>query len=247
MIPAPYTLTDLQQLSSDSAYYQQAFSSENIRIQAIKEAAQSLGMQAGLAAESQVIDQSLAQHEEQLSDVYNFRRLMYKDNILPPVIVQATNTVSIGSDNDELNIGGQVYKIIQQAKFVTTPPTWRDYLWMNYPEPQLPNAVLLPHNDQEQAIWTQTLSSAWDAGEQQAMTIYHINLHRMVRDFDGMLLYKSLLLQNMVSPYYMKKTTHGVVGNGTQMVIDQQNWQITQQPQLQIHSNYWQPVVVKGS
>ena len=247
MIAAPYTLTNLQQLSNNSAYYQKAFSSENIRIQAVREAAQTLGTQAGLAAESQLIDEALTQHADQLDALFNFRQVLYKNNVLPPVIVQAKNTVSIGPGSDTLTIGGQLYKIIEPVKFVTTPPTWRNYLWMDYPEPKLPNAVLLPKNNEEREVWVQTLTSSWQAGKQQAMAIYHINLHRMVRNFDGMILYKTLLLKNMVSPYYLEKKAQGIVGNGSQMVIDQQNWQITQQPQLQFHSKHWQPVVVNDA
>jgi hypothetical protein len=55
-----------------------------------------------------------------------------------------------------------------------------------------------------------------------------------------MLLYKELLIQNMVSPYYVKTTEQGVTGTGTQMMIDDQTLRITNQPQLLYQTQRWQ-------
>ena len=77
-------------------------------------------------------------------------------------------------------------------------------------------------------------------------SIYHLNLKRLTRDFDGMLLYKVLLVQGMVSPFHVTKAVHGITGNGHHMVIDDKTWTITSQPQLQLHSKLWQPVVIKS-
>jgi defect-in-organelle-trafficking protein DotC len=242
MVNQPYTLNDLENLSPTSAYYQQQVTTSNIRETAVKEAAESLGMQGGLAAESQVIDSQLQANAAKLDQIFNFNLVMYHQNVLPPVIVKANNLVNIDDEGDTIRIAGVTYRIVSQVKFVTAPPTWRDYLWMQYNAPQLPDKVLLPQNSQEQAIWTTNVQQGWQEGIAQALTIYKLNLNRMVRDFNGMLLYKQLLLQNMISPFYVTQTTHGVSGNGNQMMIDDQNLQITNTPQLQVHSKFWEPV-----
>ena len=59
-LPPHASLADLQSLNSDSAYYSSAVSFKNIREQAIREAALTLGTQAGLAYESAQIDQILS-------------------------------------------------------------------------------------------------------------------------------------------------------------------------------------------
>jgi len=59
-----------------------------------------------------------------------------------------------------------------------------------------------------------------------------------------MLLYKQLLVQNMISPFYVQKSAQGVTGSGNHMMVDDQTWQITSQPQLQLQSKFWQPVGV---
>jgi defect-in-organelle-trafficking protein DotC len=171
---------------------------------------------------------------------------MYKNNLLPPVIVKANNLVNIDEQGDSIRIAGVTYNIVQPVMFVTAPPTWRSYLWMSYPPPQLPDKVLLPQNAQEQAIWKSNVDSGWTEGVNQAVGIYQINLHRLVRDFNGMLLYKQLLVQNMVSPFYVDKSEQGVTGSGNHMMIDDQTWQITAQPQLQLHSNFWEPTGINN-
>ncbi|MDF2690864.1 MAG: type secretion system protein DotC [Gammaproteobacteria bacterium] len=247
MISQPYTLNDLENLSPSAGYYQQQVSFTDIRDKAIQQAAQSLGMQAGLAAESQAIDAQLEQNAQQLDSIFNFSLVMYKNNLLPPVIVRADNLVNIDDEGDSIRIAGITYNIVAPVRFVTAPPTWRTYLWMAYPAPQLPDKVLLPQNAQEEAIWKTNVDSGWAAGINQAVGIYQINLHRLVRDFNGMLLYKQLLVQNMVSPFYVQKSQQGVTGSGNHMMVDDQTWQITEQPQLQLHSGFWQPAGVNNN
>ncbi|NCX93307.1 MAG: hypothetical protein EBX40_01360 [Gammaproteobacteria bacterium] len=146
------TLEQLQNLSTDAPYYKTDLSS-TIRDRAVKEAAESLGMQAGLQYESDQIDQVLKEHETQLDRIFNFSVLLYQNNVLPPVIVKASNTVHINEDGDFMRIAGQTYRIIQQVRFVTASPTWRDYLWMDYPKPEMPDRSVLPKNDEEKEMW----------------------------------------------------------------------------------------------
>ena len=244
MIPAAFSLQTLQQLSSDAPAYQQTTMKINIRLQAVKQAAEQMGMQAGLAAESQVIDQQLESHGEQLDSIFNFNLVMYHNNVLPPVIVKSDNNLQIGNNDHTIRVAGQTYRIIQDAQFVTAPPTWRQYLWMSYPEPQYPNEVLLPQNDAEQQAWVTSVTQGWNEGVQQAIAIYHINLHKMVRDFDGMLQYKTMLLTHMVSPLYVTTYNNGITGNANDMSVDDRTLTITSQPQLQLQSKLWKPVVV---
>ena len=165
---------------------------------------------------------------------------MYQDNVLPPVLNKANNLVNINSQGDTIRIAGETYNILAPARFVTAPPTWRDYIWMSYPQPTLPDRSLLPQNSGEQAFWKANVALGWQQGINQAISIFTINLNTLDRDFSGMLLYKELLIQNMVSPYYVKTTEQGVTGTGNHMMIDDQTLQITNQPQLLYQTQRWQ-------
>lgn len=248
-LPPNASLSQLESLSTDSAYYSSAVSYTNIRAQALQEAAQALGTQGGLAYESQQLNMILSQNTDTLDRIFDFNQVMYHDNVLPPVLNTANNLVNINASGDTIRIAGVTYTILSPARFVTAPPTWRDYLWMGYTSPELPDKSLLPQNSQEQAIWQQNVQAGWQQGINQAVSIFTINLNRVVQDFNGMLLYKELLVQNMVSPYAVDRTELGVTGNGHHMVIDDQTLQITTQPQLlPAMNNKWQaaPVSVEN-
>lgn len=241
------SVADLENLSTDSGYYQDESSYMNIRDKAIHQAAESLGMQAGLAKESKDIDQTLEGKGQYLDQIYNFNLLIYNNNLLPPVIVKSKNNVKISSDGNFLELGGQSYRVIKQVRFVSTPPSWRTYLIKSYPNPQLPDKVLLPRNSEERALWQNAVAKGWNEGVKQAIKIYQVDLHRLTRDFNGMVLYKTLALKHMVSPYFVKKKSLGVVGDGNHMTIDDRTLRIADKPQLQVNSKFWSPITTKST
>ncbi len=246
IVPAGMTLKQMQDLSPKSAYYQQTIEMDTFRMQAVKEAALQLGIQGGLAAESEQIDTVLDKNSGMLDTVFNFNWVLYHHNVLPPVIEESRDNGNLSGDSQSFRVGGQVYKIIHQVQFVTAPPTWRDYLWMHYPPPKLPNHVLLPENDQERDVWKAAVSRGWVEGQEQAISIYEINLHRLTRDFTGMVLYKELLVQREVSPLYVTEQAQGVTGDGNQMTIDSRLMHIQAQPQLQVYTQFWRPALMSG-
>lgn len=247
-LPADYSLTDLQDLSSNSGYYSTAVSYTNIREQALQEAALALGTQGGLAYEAGQINTVVNQNAAMLDRIFDFNQVMYEDNVMPPILNTANNLVNINPAGDTIRIAGVTYTILAPARFVTVPPTWRDYIWLNYPPPDLPDKSLLPENKTEEAFWQQTIAQGWQQGLAQAMSIFTINLNLLVQSFNGMVLYKELLEQNMVSPYAVDRTEQGITGNGKHMVIDDQTLQLTTQPELLYNgSSRWQalPIAVQ--
>ncbi len=184
MLP-PYNLDTLQNLNTNSSYYQKQASSENMRQMALRQVAESAGMQAGLAHESKIINRHLQQHAQQMDKIFNFNNLLYKHYLLPPVIVQADNQIKISDDSRTIRAGGNSYRFIKQAQFVTVPPTWRDYLWMSYQAPELPDKSVLPKNDAEQKIWAYAVVKGWAEGIQQGLNIFKVNMHKLSRDFNA--------------------------------------------------------------
>lgn len=243
-LPPHYTLDDLERLNNHSAYYDSQASYTSIREKALREAGQALGMQSALHYESTQINQILSATAPQLDQVFDFNQVMYQDNVMPPVLDKASNLVNINPSGDTLRIAGITYNIVLPARFVTAPPTWRDYLWLSYPRPNFPDKSLLPENKKEQAVWQANVDLGWNEGMHQAVSIFKINLSVLVRDFNGMLLYKELLLQNMVSPYYVNHIESGITGDSKHMVVDDQLMQITAQPELLYQSQRWDAMPV---
>ncbi len=215
----------------------------DIRYTALKETAMSLGARAALAWRSDQIDAILSQDETVLDKAYNFYGLMLPDNILPPVLLEARNTLNLASPNT-IRLSSQIYRIKSQARFVTAPPTWRDYIWMDYPKPSRPDNSLLPENASEQDIWNHYAAVGWKNGINQANNIFASNLARLNQDYEGMVLYLRLYQENMVSKPYVAKTDLGITGNGNHMSIDDRVLRITALPQLNLNGNTWKPILV---
>lgn len=237
------SLSDIENLTSTS-YGEAEKPMGNIREQGLKETALTLGAQSGLAYRSKQINTALDRKATSLDNVFNFSPLMLEHSVVPPVLVQATNTFSI-SGPDSLRISDKTYRILKQAEFVTTPPTWRTYIRMKFKTPELPNKTLLPRNPQEEKIWKKYTAIGWKTGEKQADRIFNVNLAQLKRDYQGMLLYRDLLAKHMISEPFVAKTDLGVTGDGNGININDQVLRITATPQLQTNSKEWQPVIVK--
>jgi defect-in-organelle-trafficking protein DotC len=219
-------------------------SDSQIRYKALEDIGMGLGAQGGLAAASRGIDANLLHDHMQLEGLFNFNGMMLSHGVLPPVLVEGDNSLN-QADPDTIRVADKTYKILKQARFVTTPPNWREYLWQSFEKPEMPNVTLLPTNEAERRIWRHAVRVGWEKGTQQAYNIFQQNLALLKRDFQGMILYRKLLAENMISAPYVAKTDLGVTGNGDDMRINDQVLRITDHPQLQTNSNRWRAIVVK--
>jgi defect-in-organelle-trafficking protein DotC len=214
-----------------------------VRNLAIQDTALSVGAQAGLACRSKQINLVLAQHAKTLDQIFNFNLMMLPHNVLPPVLDQSEESLNL-ADNNTIRIADRTYQIVSQARFVTVPPTWRDYLWLSYTQPQIPVSDLLPKNAEERSVWRCYAAIGWKQGITQANEIYATNLARLKRDYLGMVRYRVLLNQGMVSAPYVARTDLGVTGNSSTLRINDQVLRITALPSLQTNSRRWKTVVV---
>lgn len=215
-----------------------------IREMALKETALSVGAQAGLAWRAKIIDEQLNKQARNLDAIYDFNSLVLEHNILPPVLLEGRNTLNL-ADAQSIRISDRTYKVAKQAHFITTPPTWRQYLWMDYVKPEAPNVTLLPKTKAEKEIWCIYTERGWKNGIDQANTILEENIARIKEDFGGMILYRKLLAMNMVSPPYVSHTDLGVTGDGSEIHIDDRVLRITALPELNVNSAEWRAAVAK--
>lgn len=216
--------------------------SQELRIEALQEIGLSIGAQAGLAARAQEINQARIRSSQTLDHIFNFNLLLLPHNVVPPVLIQAENTLNL-ADSQTLRIADRTYQIIRQAHFVSIPPIWRDYLWLNYSRPEKPVAAFLPKTTEERIIWRRAVKEGWKNGVSQANAIDTANLARLKRDYIGMVLYRKLLRQGMVSKPYVAHTDLGVTGDHDNLRIHDQVLRITASPALQVLPQHWKPVI----
>ena len=223
-----------------------------IRLDALKEIAIGLGVKGGLNDRIQKINSSLEKQSTRLDSIYNFSAMLISSPagmskttqyaILPPVISESNRVLTTVGD-DEIQAADKVYRIEQQAKFVTAAPTWHFYLDQQ-PQPfQPPPANLLPRDDNERKVWKEWIAEGWNAGQVQADAIFDIKMNKLERDFNGMVRYRILLKQNLVSSPYVAENRLGVTGGGNDMSIDSRVLRITAKPSLNVEYHEWKPIV----
>ncbi len=217
----------------------------HIREIAIKETALSLGAQAGLAWRSKAIDEELTRNARYLTTVFDFNSLILEHNILPPVLIEGRNTFNL-NDAHTIRLSDRTYKISKQARFISTAPTWRQYLWLDYKQPEKPNSTLLPKTRREKEIWCEFTEQGWKNGIEQANIILEENLSRIKEDFSGMILYRKLLAMNMVSPPFVAHTDLGITGDESEIHIDDRVLRITALPRLNLDSKAWRAALAKS-
>lgn len=229
-----------------SALSEQEKAALKIRADAMREAALSYGARGGLARRTWEIRRSLDTSATDLDRTYNFRQLLISAPsgllIEPPVVTEAEKNVIVSGDGQEAAVSDQILKIGREARIVTASREWRTYLERDWGKVEPPPDVLLPRTEQERLAWAQWVAQGWEAGYKQGDEIFQSDLDRMVRDYTGMVRYRWLLSQNMISAPFALQEDRGITGGGNEMRIGDRALSITGQSQLQAKPEQWQPV-----
>lgn len=215
-----------------------------LRLKVLQDTAMSIGAQGGLAWATEQINKQLNKDRQNLDTIFNFPAMMLSHGVLPPILEEGDTSLNL-SDPNTIRVADRTYKIVAQARFATTPPNWREYIWLTYPKPTLPDKSLLPRTSDEQKVWRQYTRIGWEKGIEQSYSIFQQNLARLKRDYRGMIVYRKLLQKKMISPPFVARTELGVTGDGGDMRINDQVLRIVELPKLQTNSRNWQAVVIK--
>ena len=114
---------------------------------------------------------------------------------------------------------------------------------MDYRKPPFLIAPYYPKIKGKLQVWNRFIREGWQNGIQQANAIFAANLNRLRRDYNGMVLYRKLLAQGMVSAPFVAKADLGVTGDSKEMRIDDRILRITAHSELQTDSSKWQPIL----
>jgi defect-in-organelle-trafficking protein DotC len=243
----PPDLKSLQTIERENTLIdgQQTGMPMDIRRDALREAAISFGARGGLAWRTFAIRRELETRATALDSVYDFRQLLIPAPsgllIEPPIINESLNAMLIEGDGQQAAVSDRIYNIVNNAKIVSTARTWRNYLEREWGAVEPPPDILRPENEEERKIWVELVAKGWEEGVRQANEIFQDDLNLMMADFQGMVRYRVLLTQGMVSPPYALQVDRGVTGDGNEMRIGDRAVQITGVPELITGSEQWQP------
>lgn len=217
---------------------------KNVREDALKQTAYTLGLQKAVKWRYGKIRALLADQASRLDRVFDFRPLLMHDGrVLPPAITEATKGYRVESDVQASSVD-VVYQIIRPARMVSNPPSWRDYLWRTYPsftEEDI-QAGVLPENDEERRLWKKAAVKGWEVGIQQAERLYRNNLSRLKRDYQGIVKFRLLAEQEIVSLPVVAEGRPGIEVQGKKLSIDRRIFRITKKSTFQ-EERKWKPKI----
>lgn len=199
---------------------------ENLRIRAMADEAHRLGSQAALHWRYKIILSIIRKYERSLDEAFNFGPLMIEEVVLPPVIKRIERASRKYSDREmrTVTVG---YRLEHPARIVTIAPTWRAFLVRQYPMPDRPADVLLPKNGDEVEVWQRNVRLGWAEGLAQANRNFRISLNLLTSTYIGMLQYKMLLAQNVVSAPNLATTNLRITSDGRTLNIGDRIYRLT--------------------
>jgi len=245
--PPPPPLADLQKQVAPEGEEEAGPNAVGLQIRADaqREAALSYGARGGLAYRTFEIQRRLAEYDASLSKTFDFSRLLISAPsgllIEPPIISEAQQAVIVNSSGQDAAVADRVYRINRVARIVTAPRNWRLYLERDWGRVDPPPAVLLPKTAEEKFAWAEYVKQGWEAGIKQAEETFEADLDRMTNNFIGMVRYRELLAQGMISPPYAYADNRGVTGGGSEMRVGDRGVTITGQSSLIPKSEIWTP------
>ena len=188
-----------------------------VRQAALRESATVFGAREGLRIQSCVIRDEVEKKVAELDKRYRFNELMMGQGVLPPVISEGRNSVSL--DATVLRIATRVYHLDENARVVDVAPTWRDWVLVGLSGDACgPNPVDVPAHEQmrpqtpaEEAFYRSVLARSYEMGVRQAKDVLAANLARLDRTYAGMRRYFELFQRGMVSAPVIASSTDVVV------------------------------------
>lgn len=197
-----------------------------IRADVITEAAYTLGVQSGVCWRNGLRLKVLERFAHSLDRIFNFTPLLLQGDVVPPVIIEAGAGLRIENDTTATSVIRN-YKIMQDARFVSVPPSWRDYLMTAYDPPETINRIILPKNSDEQTLWNLHVERGFHDGIRQADLLYETQLNTLVRDYRGCLRFVALSRQGIVSIPQISRGVYDITINGKELAIGERIFRVT--------------------
>lgn len=217
----------------------------DIRSEALREAAISLGARGGLAFRTYQIRKTLKSRAANLNKIYDFRQLliMAPSGLLiePPIVSEAIDNMIIDSKGTQAAVTDQIYNIGSNARIVSAPRSWNQYLERTFNEVDPPPQLLRPESSDERKKWREWVRLGWENGIEQADEIFETDLARLNAHYEGMIRYRKLLAQGMISAPFALQNDRGITGGGNFMRIGDRSVSLTGMPQLKPGYEEWRP------
>lgn len=197
-----------------------------LRDKAVHGEAFAAGAQRGLYARTNAIFAILEKMSGELDSIYDFK-LLKSGKIMPPVITEAKETFVQDNGGQSARQSDRTWEILVPAKIVASTPIWRDYIMTYISKPADVDPVFLPKSEKEKTLWETSYCEGYNAGYRQADLTFRESLNRLTRDYLGMLRFKILAAQKIVSEPVLEEGRLGVTTQGKRLFVDDRVYKIT--------------------
>ena len=116
-----------------------------------------------------------------------------------------------------------------------------------WPEADLPAAVLFPRGDTEAARWRRWLREGWEHGTELADDIFAADLDRLNRVFEGLVQWRRANLAGMVSAPSLETEHIAVSGHGRLVRIDETRAALGEPSRFELRPGEWKPLLEGGT
>lgn len=225
----------------------------NLRFRSMREAATSWGSQAGYHRRTWELQLMVTEREDVLDTIFDFNRVGWPTPngtgmIVPPVIRHSGAVWTGGADGQHAAAADVFIEILAPGRIASSLPNWRDYL-VSIPAAPSPVVETLRPYREEVPQWREWAAEGWNAGREQADMTFEANMARLERDYGGMLEYRRLRAQNMVTDLVMDSASYqlGAEENGTVMRIGERSSRIAESARLIGDSSTWRPQIIAST
>lgn len=214
-----------------------------MRLRAIAEAAFTNGAQTALAWRYEQLLAFTKSQEGTLDRIANFSPFVVDEHMLLPSVTETRHRFDITPDQRELRSIQVQYIIDQQPRAISQPPTWRDYLWREFPYPEPPHPAVLPASSEEVRLWEREVQKGWESGLEQAQLIWENNLNELVRDIRGRITFRVLENRGVVQAPQMVGSMPQMTQSDTGEILNAGDSVYTITVPVQFASQaHWQPL-----
>lgn len=214
----------------------------------LQEAAESYGAKGGRIYQMQRIQKKLDSMQAEYDALYNFENLALIGPsgflIIPPVVTIIEGTVSVADEGQAASYALMEYQIVSPAKITGVAPDWRTYLYEPIEQLAPPAHASLPKNKSQLEIWKQFVRKGWENGIRQANLSFELNHSRLIRDLEGIALFKQLVMEKKVHEIHVAVLDQDTVIDGNSMRVGDRAIRIVQNGAFNPATDQWKPIVI---
>lgn len=138
--------------------------------------------------------------QKEMDEIFIFDYFtLFNGRVQSPILVESKDIFIKKNDNKSHEIK-QSYIFKEQAKIISTPKNWREYLEqvLNVPKPNPPHEFLIPRTKEEKKEWEKGVREGWEKGVKMAEDNIIYKLKSLRNDLIGMIRYKLVTQNNMI-------------------------------------------------